>query len=361
MARILIVDDNADMLNMLRMVIERQTQHGVILAHSGKDALKKAFASPPDVALVDVMMPGISGYEVVQQLRADPKTENIGIIVLTARGQPVDREAALAAGADDHMSKPVDVDALVTRIASLLEKEPAAAPPSRALVLPLMSLKGGVGVSTLSVNVAVILQQIAATVLVDLSPNGGHCALFLGQRPDRHWGQRHDAPQPAYASLATKHKLGLHLLAAPPTPTQDRLSKEETLALIDQVRALGRLIVIDMPPTLDAGAQAVLDQAHRIVLITDDSPPALQTTRTTLQTLQPWQKNVLVVRNATAPGPKVPAEALQRALHTPLTADVPYDPAQVTAVRKGIVLAGTQAKTPLTGGLSRLIKAILKH
>ncbi|MBN2391064.1 MAG: response regulator, partial [Anaerolineae bacterium] len=73
MSRILIIDDNYDMLSMLKMILERQGKHEVIACTSGQEGLEAAFKELPDVALVDVMMPGMSGYDVVKRLRADPR------------------------------------------------------------------------------------------------------------------------------------------------------------------------------------------------------------------------------------------------------------------------------------------------
>jgi CheY-like chemotaxis protein len=79
----------------------------------GADGLTKARELQPDLAIVDVMMPGMHGYQVCRALRDDPATANIVVLILTARAQPVDREAALAARADDYMSKPVSPTELI--------------------------------------------------------------------------------------------------------------------------------------------------------------------------------------------------------------------------------------------------------
>ncbi|OQY30248.1 MAG: hypothetical protein B6243_10665 [Anaerolineaceae bacterium 4572_5.2] len=94
MASILVIDDNYDMLEMLRIALSHRGGHRVSLCANGEDGLKLAKSERPDLAIVDVMMPDISGYEVVRQLRSEPKTEDMSIIILTARGQPVDKIAA---------------------------------------------------------------------------------------------------------------------------------------------------------------------------------------------------------------------------------------------------------------------------
>lgn len=360
MSRVLVIDDNYDMLSMLRMIMERQGKHQVIACTNGQEGLQAAFAEPPEVALVDVMMPGMSGYEVVKRLRADPRTEQMGIIILTARGQPVDREAALAAGADDHMTKPADVEELLKRIDELLSRSKGKALPANAMVLPILSVKGGVGVTTLAVNLAHVLQQIASTVLVDLAPAVGQCTFFLGMRPDKHWGQYVENHATPVASLVQTHPAGLQALLAPPMPAQYGWPNEAAIdAILTQLTAAARFVVVDMPPLLDPTVLAVLAQAHRILLVSNDDAPAIHVTRATLQALQEWKERLIVIRNAAAPGPRPPADAVQRALRVPLAVDIPYDPAQITVLAKGLPLAAVQPKTPLILGVKRIAQLLL--
>jgi len=360
MARILIIDDNYDMLNMLQMLLERQGNHEITTCPNGQKGLAAAFSENPDLAIVDVMMPGISGYEVVKQLRSDPRTADMGIIILTARGQSVDRKAALAAGADDHISKPADIDTLMNHINALLERNIAKAQLKDTIVIPVLSLKGGVGVTTIAVNLASVLRQVAPTVLLDLSPTAGQCAFFLRLRPEKHWGQYLEKPETPIDSLVLKHPSNLQVLLAPPIP--DRYgwpNKHQIETIIARLKAVGRFVVVDMPSLLDPTAKAVLTQAHRIVLVSGNNPAAVQVTRVTLQALQEWKARLIVIHNTFAPGPRPPTDAIQKALRAPLTVDIPYDPAQSTAMHKGMPLAAVQPKTPLVLGIKRIAQILL--
>lgn len=373
MARILIIDDNLDMLTMLKMMLEKRGSHQVIISSNGQDGLEKALAEKFDIAIIDVMMPGLSGYDVVRKLRANPDTEHLGIIILTARGQPVDRHAALSAGADDHMAKPVDMERLTTLVSELIERKQKAKQaakqkveknkaPVAALFLPVFSLKGGVGVTSLAVNMATILQQIAPTILLDLSPNSGHCALNLGLRPEKHWGHYLEKPETPIDTFFLQHRSGLRLLAAPPLPLKYGWFSDEAIATtLAQLKPLARFVVVDMPPVLNPTAKFVLSKAHRIILVCEDDPPSLQTTLATVQILQEWKDHIMLVRNMRSATAHPPAESVQRALRTPLTADVPYDPAQGAALRKGTPLAALQQKTPLVTGLMRVVQILLKR
>ena len=75
MARILVIDDNVELLETIRQILEQRGGHQAVLSADGADGLAKALADPPDMAIVDVMMPGVSGYEICRRLRANPPDE----------------------------------------------------------------------------------------------------------------------------------------------------------------------------------------------------------------------------------------------------------------------------------------------
>jgi signal transduction histidine kinase/ActR/RegA family two-component response regulator len=117
-ARVLVVEDNRDIREMMCLML---AEHGfaVDAAPDGKAGIAGALADAPDVALVDIDLPDMSGYEVAARLRADPATAGIRLIAVTGYGQETDRSRALAAGFDAHFTKPVPVEALVASINGL--------------------------------------------------------------------------------------------------------------------------------------------------------------------------------------------------------------------------------------------------
>ena len=120
MKKILIADDKATSRELLRTVLERQG-YEVMEAADGEEALQKALAELPDLVLLDLQMPRRTGYEVLAELRKDPRHAALPIIALTASAMQGDRERALAAGFTSYLAKPVPLVHLREEIKRLLQ------------------------------------------------------------------------------------------------------------------------------------------------------------------------------------------------------------------------------------------------
>ncbi len=118
-ARILAVDDIAANLRLLEAKLVSEF-YEVMLASSGPEAIQTAITQMPDVILLDVMMPGMDGYEVCRALKANRRTQHIPVVMVTALTDPTERVRGLEAGADDFLSKPVDNATLFARLRALL-------------------------------------------------------------------------------------------------------------------------------------------------------------------------------------------------------------------------------------------------
>ena len=117
-ARVLVVDDMEANVKLLEARLTAE-YYDVVTANSGLEALSICAAGDIDIILLDVMMPGIDGFEVCRRLKTDPKTAHMPVVMVTALDQPADRVKGLEAGADDFLTKPVDEIALLARVRSL--------------------------------------------------------------------------------------------------------------------------------------------------------------------------------------------------------------------------------------------------
>lgn len=123
---ILIAEDQPDSRQLLEDILERFQPYGVTVlsAADGQEAYDLAVNNHPDLVLLDVMMPGLSGYEVCERLKSDPEMENTYIIMVSAKTQPEDRKQAAVAGADEYVTKPYDMALIVERVTSILGVNP---------------------------------------------------------------------------------------------------------------------------------------------------------------------------------------------------------------------------------------------
>jgi DNA-binding response OmpR family regulator len=116
---ILIADDDADVLELVRLSL-RPAGYQLIVAHDGDQALQSARRHSPALAVLDVTMPTMTGYEVLEAIRADPEIGETPVILLTARAQQADVEHGLALGADDYIRKPFKPRDLRARVESVV-------------------------------------------------------------------------------------------------------------------------------------------------------------------------------------------------------------------------------------------------
>ncbi len=127
-SRVLIVEDEADIRDLLAFHLEREG-YQVSKSRTGADALRQVKASPPDLILLDIMLPELDGLEVCRRLRREPATAALPIVMLTAKGDEVDRVLGLELGADDYIVKPFSPNEVVARVRAVLRR---ARPPSGA-------------------------------------------------------------------------------------------------------------------------------------------------------------------------------------------------------------------------------------
>lgn len=118
LGKILVVDDDKNICELLRLYLEKEG-YSVILSNDGEEAVVKFTALKPDLVLLDIMLPGLDGWQVCREIR---KKSNVPIIMLTAKGETFDKVLGLELGADDYVVKPFDTKEIVARIKAVLRR-----------------------------------------------------------------------------------------------------------------------------------------------------------------------------------------------------------------------------------------------
>ncbi|MGE6605460.1 response regulator transcription factor [Halomonas sp. NPDC076908] len=122
MVKVLVVDDEPNIVLSLEFLME-QAGFEVVTAEDGEQALARVEDTRPDLLLLDISLPGISGFDVLERLRSKEATAQLPIIMLTAHGRDVEREKGMALGADDYITKPFSTQSLVEKVKALLNEE----------------------------------------------------------------------------------------------------------------------------------------------------------------------------------------------------------------------------------------------
>jgi two-component system phosphate regulon response regulator PhoB len=129
---ILVIDDEKDLVELVRFNLQREG-YALLTATNGRDGLEMARRHRPELAILDVMMPGADGLEICRALRADARTSDIAVIMLTAKVSEADRVVGLELGADDYVTKPFSPRELVARVKAILRRAAPSQPQAKAI------------------------------------------------------------------------------------------------------------------------------------------------------------------------------------------------------------------------------------
>jgi len=169
--KILVVDDEEDILELVKYNLEREGFQ-VHCAKSGEKALKKALEDPPELIVLDLMLPGIDGLEVARRLKKNQRAASIPIVMLTAKGEESDIVTGLELGADDYITKPFSPRILVARIKAVIRRQ-SKEPEDPNSILQ---------IHTLNIDPGRRLVMIAEEPL-DLTYSEFQILLYLARRP----------------------------------------------------------------------------------------------------------------------------------------------------------------------------------
>ncbi|MBC7224743.1 MAG: response regulator [Anaerolineae bacterium] len=279
-AKILVVDDDPAALKLISYTLRREG-YEVSTAADGMEALTLARHERFDLIILDIMMPGMDGYEVCRRLRANPQTAGIPIIMLTARSQVRDKVSGFRSGTDEYITKPLLPHELVSRVkALLLRASLTRTGPGRAQgrTLALVGAKGGVGTTSLALNLAYLLaQEGKAVILADLSPNPLALMQLVDVEPSQAVSALLSEETPDLSArrlepLLVEVNKGLRVLPSPPSGS---LAAVADGALLETMHAhlasLAEFLLVDLGAGLHLPTSTLLPQAEKVVLVSEST------------------------------------------------------------------------------------------
>lgn len=311
--RILIVDDDVDSLKLIGLMLQRNG-YDVLVANAGNPALAKAEAERPNLIILDVMMPDMDGLEVCRRLRGNPTTQNIPIIMFTAKTLIDDKVKGFEAGADDYLTKPTHPAELAARVKAILERKATqktaddADEAAQGTVIGVMGVKGGVGTTTVALNLAAQTAKSGyKPILADFQFGTSTVGLMLGAKSRgmaRLLG-RGTTGIPAIEKELMMHQSGLRMLTCSSDPRETRVKHtlDDALRVVQGLRTLSDPIIIDMGHEFTPLNQRLLKQLHQLIFIVEPNPMALEMAASLLQEIEPdleRNKITLIIVNRTA-------------------------------------------------------------
>ncbi len=298
--KILVIEDEPSAARLVGYILE-QEGYQVDTVANGLEGIKNVQDEEPDLVILDVMLPGLDGFEVCYRARAEPRTARLPIIMLSAKVQEIDKATGLRAGANEYLTKPADPAAVLTRVKALLGEEIAARSKVQevdkatelttrsALSVGFVGSSRGVGTTTVAINTAVAMAQSNSSVLlVDLAPDSYSIPELLGlnegHNEEPNLGALVGVSPGTLDSLQVEEALIAH-------PTGIRTlrgyrsingSKElppfGMVSLFEVLRTMGDYLLMDMSAHFSEVNTTVLGQCDVIVLVTGSGQDGLTTT-----------------------------------------------------------------------------------
>lgn len=367
MARILVIDDDSHALRLIEFALTK-AGHEVVTARRGEEGLQKAFQSPPDLAIIDLMMPQTDGYKVCRRLRQNERTTDTPIMIFTARIQEIDRLTALEAGANEFLTKTATPDELVNKVEDLLaSKVPishAKAKPGQ--VIALFSLRGGVGVSSLAVNLAVTLarQSNQKVALLDLCFLSNSVSLMLNVRSKLSLAElsREDAliSLDSLEKHMIAHSSGVKILPVVLSLTKAAPIPAKTVErVLTELKSGFNYTIVDTPSSFDDMTLAALIHSDQIILVLAPEVVSIQAANVTLQTLRSLglaEEVIVPVINHTFAKGGLSLGIIQEALKRPIKAVIPYEPELLTqSINSGTPLALSHPSSAMATAIGKLV------
>jgi len=295
--KILIIDDDVETLRLVGIMLQKQG-YEIQAASNGIQGIQMARETHPDLVVLDVMMPDMDGFEVTRQIRNQPETLTIPILMFTAKGQVEDKVTGYDAGVDDYVTKPIHPAELVAHVKSLLARSRSrgtALPEERGYTLAVLAPKGGIGSSTMALNLAISYYQREKTdvIAAELRPGHGTWGIELGFSDSI--GLSHIlrmvppeiTPQSVEKEL-TRTSFGPRLLMASPQAAEIALSTAvlQMEALVHTLSLMANLVVLDIGSITIPAYERVLGLCEEAIVLTEPFPTTITATQKFIEDLR---------------------------------------------------------------------------
>jgi pilus assembly protein CpaE len=294
-AKILVVDDEPNVLRMVSYTLQIEG-YEVVVAQNGAEALSKVQTEAPDLVILDVMMPDMSGIEVCEQLRKKPETINLPIIMFSAVSQVSDKVKCLEAGADEFINKPITPEELVARVKALLGRYRQLRHPQKlGKVLGFIGAKGGVGTTTVALNLATVLaMQEKKAIAAEVRPFYGTFSAQLNLvRPKGLVNlleiNLEKIDEREVSLNLTNLPWGLRLLVGPQHVTESREIEPQHLERIIKVLAsMADYVILDLPCFSSSANHTAIQNCDLVAIVIEPLSSSMVSGSIAVEQMRSW-------------------------------------------------------------------------
>jgi pilus assembly protein CpaE len=346
--RVLLIDDEQFYFKLIRKTL-KEAEYDLEYAQSGSDGLAKIPVFNPELLIVDLKLPGMDGFQVLERLRRDQKFSHIPVIVITAQDELSEKLKAFELGADDYLVKPFQPEELVARMSILARRGKAMqiaqqieakGKSQQGALITVHSLRGGLGCSSIVVNLGLAFYKLwgKQTLLVDGVLTAGQVALMLDAKPSATWenlvGMEADnIDDSVVGEIMCAHKSGIRYIASPRYPiAADTFSHETLKILIDDLKANNEFILADTSHDFSDMTIHMLSLSSTILLVMAPEMASLRTTMSALEIYDrvgiPLEKVKLVLNNNSS-SPAIKQAQLEKVLKRNFDFVLPFEAGEV--------------------------------
>ena len=346
--RVLLIDDEQFYYKLIQKKL-KESDYELEYAKSSSEGLAKITSFDPELLIVDLMLPDMDGFQILERLRRDTKFSTVPVIVITAKDQLDEKLKAFELGADDYLVKPFQPEELVARMGILIRRGRAAQSAQTksaekakdASLYVVHSLRGGLGCSSIVVNLGFAFDKLwgKTTLLVDGVLTAGQIALMLDAKSNATWenlvGINDETLDDGVVSeMMCEHKSGIRYLASPRFPiAADTFSTEILKLFVDKLRAQNDFIIVDTSHDFSDMTINMLSMSNSILLI---MAPEMASLRSTISALEIYDRlgisveKVKIVLNNNSSNPAIKQAQLEKVLKRPIDFVLPYEAGEVS-------------------------------
>jgi len=343
--RVLLIDDEQFYFKMIRKALN-EAEYVLEYAKSSSEGIAKISSFEPELLIVDLKLPEIDGFEILERLRRDPKFSYIPVIVITSEHELSEKLRAFELGADDYLVKPFQPEELAARmgilarrgrVMQMVRKETTHA--AAASVVIVHSLRGGVGCSSIVVNLGLAFHKLwgKQTLLMDAVLTAGQVALMLDAKPTATWenlvGETEHLDDVIAGQMMCAHKSGIRYIASPRYPIAADTFTNETLRLfMEKIRSHNDFIIVDTAHDFSDMTIQMLSMSNTILLV---MAPEMASLRTTMSAMEIYDRlgisldKVKIALNNNSSNPAIKQAQLEKVLKHPIDFVLPFEAGEV--------------------------------